>query len=313
MPQRDDFTEQTKRIVAQRAAYRCSKPDCRIDTIGPHTDSTKSLSNGIAAHICAAASGGPRYDSNQTQEERKDIDNAIWLCHNCSDIVDKDEEKYPPSILREWKSSHEQFISDGGGLPNLPEITIQTLDGLTLPTSGTAKITGDDITTYRKHVLEISNRNNQIMPYFKCRIQFPEPIIRYGIDNPPAGSIINCTPDNGGFIVNASGFGSVTMNRGATRVLDLNLDINEIPPQGTIKVHFISIASDDPDYHFQSALSDSLMNYILGEFQYKLHDEYLSRRFLVRMVFESSTRKITSSPCEDYDKTQKLVHRWSLL
>jgi len=40
---RDDFSAETKRILAQRAAYICSNPDCRNNTIGPHSDPAKSL------------------------------------------------------------------------------------------------------------------------------------------------------------------------------------------------------------------------------------------------------------------------------
>ena len=44
------------------------------------TDPTKVIDTGVAAHICAATIGGPRYKAEMTTEERKDINNAIWLC-----------------------------------------------------------------------------------------------------------------------------------------------------------------------------------------------------------------------------------------
>ena len=69
-----------KTALAQRAGYLCSNPDCRRPTSGPHSDPKKALITGEAAHICAAAVGGPRYDANQTPEQRKAITNAIWLC-----------------------------------------------------------------------------------------------------------------------------------------------------------------------------------------------------------------------------------------
>jgi len=105
MPKRDDFPIAIKRILAQRSGYLCSKPGCRKLTIRPHSDPEKSLSNGVAAHINAASKNGPRYDPNQSEEERSSINNAIWLCHDHSDIVDKDEKKYPEELLREWKKS----------------------------------------------------------------------------------------------------------------------------------------------------------------------------------------------------------------
>ena len=51
---RDEFTERVKRTIGERAAHLCSNPECRKLTIGPHSQDSKSLSTGVAAHICAA-------------------------------------------------------------------------------------------------------------------------------------------------------------------------------------------------------------------------------------------------------------------
>ena len=115
---RDDFDKKIVLVLAQRAAYQCSNPDCRRLTIGQHTDPQRSLTYGIAADICAAAPGGPRFDVNQTRDERKSIYNAIWVCHNCSDIIDKDEIAYTVSLLQEWKHRHEEFVRSGGWQTN---------------------------------------------------------------------------------------------------------------------------------------------------------------------------------------------------
>ncbi len=109
---RDNFPKPTVKKLAERAHYICSNPDCKKMTVGPHTDPNKSTITGIAAHICGAKDGAksPRYDKNQTSDERKSIDNGIWLCHDCSDMVDKDEKYYPATLLRQWKKTHEEFI-----------------------------------------------------------------------------------------------------------------------------------------------------------------------------------------------------------
>jgi hypothetical protein len=112
MNKRDDFSKDNIKIIAERAAYLCSNPDCRMITSGPHSDKSKSLKNGIACHICAASAGGPRYDPNQTTEERSSILNAIWLCHNCSDVVDKDPKKYTKDVLLRWKHIHDDYIEN---------------------------------------------------------------------------------------------------------------------------------------------------------------------------------------------------------
>lgn len=86
---RDDFKEKTKDIMAKRVGYRCSNPNCRKPTCGANENPENYSNIGVAAHICAAAPGGKCYDANMTSEERKDIQNGIWLCQSCSSIKGK--------------------------------------------------------------------------------------------------------------------------------------------------------------------------------------------------------------------------------
>ena len=108
--QRDEFSPKTKRTAAERAAFLCSNPRCNRPTIGPHSNPNKAKCLGIAAHICAAAPGGPRYDPKQTATQRKSIRNAIWACTVCGTEIDKDDSPYPVDVLREWKRIHEAFV-----------------------------------------------------------------------------------------------------------------------------------------------------------------------------------------------------------
>jgi tetratricopeptide (TPR) repeat protein len=104
---RDDFSETTKRRLAERVAYRCSSPTCGKQTTGPHSNPEKSIRIGKAAHILAAAPGGPRYSSLQLSEERCSIQNGIWLCSNCADLIDKDASAFSAELLRDWKANAE--------------------------------------------------------------------------------------------------------------------------------------------------------------------------------------------------------------
>ena len=61
---RDDFSSSVKKTMAERVAYLCSNPACRILTIGPHSKSDKVNRLGEAAHITAAIEGGERFDPN---------------------------------------------------------------------------------------------------------------------------------------------------------------------------------------------------------------------------------------------------------
>jgi len=119
-----DFSEATKQALAKRAAQVCSNPECRRPTSGPHSDESKAVNLGEAAHIRAARMG-PRYEANMTDEERAAISNGVWLCKECARKIDVDEAKYPVPLLAKWKGIHEKWISDGKPEPAGREIFVK--------------------------------------------------------------------------------------------------------------------------------------------------------------------------------------------
>jgi hypothetical protein len=105
---RDDFSSETKDLLARRVGFRCSNPNCRKPTSGPQTDPKKSINVGVASHITTASLGGKRYNPNLTSEERKNPNNGIWLCQTCGKLVDNDEVRYTVELINKWKSLSEQ-------------------------------------------------------------------------------------------------------------------------------------------------------------------------------------------------------------
>lgn len=101
---RDNFSPVIKRTLADRAGGICSFPGCNQATTGPSLEApNKGIRNGIAAHIHAAAPGGPRYDPLQSEQARKSIENAIWMCPTHGSLIDKEETAYTPEEIRQWK------------------------------------------------------------------------------------------------------------------------------------------------------------------------------------------------------------------
>jgi len=43
-----------------------------------------------------------------SEEDRKSIENGIWLCQNCGKLVDNDEKAYPSDLLQQWKDLSER-------------------------------------------------------------------------------------------------------------------------------------------------------------------------------------------------------------
>ena len=89
--------------MARRAGYRCSKPDCGMLTCGADSTDEGTINIGVAAHITAAASGGPRYDSILSSEQRKHVSNGIWLCQNHAKLIDSDDSHFTIDDLLDWK------------------------------------------------------------------------------------------------------------------------------------------------------------------------------------------------------------------
>lgn len=104
---RDEFDAKAKEILPRRVGFRCSNPQCRQLTSGPQADPAKAINIGVDAHISAASPGGPRYHPEMSPEERKSIENGIWLCQNCAKLIDNDEKRYPADLLKDWKNQSE--------------------------------------------------------------------------------------------------------------------------------------------------------------------------------------------------------------
>ncbi|MCH9647716.1 MAG: ATP-binding protein, partial [Deltaproteobacteria bacterium] len=117
---RDEFSKETKRILAGRAGHVCSFPGCAQPTSGPSAEAENSLANlGEACHIRAAASGrgARRYDPSMTSEERRALDNGIWMCRTHGKLIDSDEATYTVEQLHQWRREAEkraaQLLRDG--------------------------------------------------------------------------------------------------------------------------------------------------------------------------------------------------------
>lgn len=100
---RDDFSRETADILAKRVAVRCSNPSCRRVTTGPRSDGQRIVNIGVAAHITAASALGPRFDASLTAQQRRSLDNGIWLCQNCAKLVDNDPTRFSVEVLHGWK------------------------------------------------------------------------------------------------------------------------------------------------------------------------------------------------------------------
>jgi hypothetical protein len=120
MARDDDFSLATKRLLAARASYVCSCPECRAPTSGPQLEEDKAVTAGDAAHITAASPKGPRYNPTLSPEERRHYNNGIWLCVTHARIVDQDQSRYTVEELRRWKQEAEAEAERKLARPQIP-------------------------------------------------------------------------------------------------------------------------------------------------------------------------------------------------
>lgn len=102
-------TSPTPSTVKQLFAFsgnQCAFPECKEvlvfekDVIGE------------ICHIEAENSKGPRYNTAQTDDERRAFENLILLCPKHHKIIDGDEGKYVVGILKGYKADHEKQFKE---------------------------------------------------------------------------------------------------------------------------------------------------------------------------------------------------------
>ena len=295
---RDEFSERVKRTVAERAAYICAK--CRRPTVGPHSDPDKSLKTGEACHICAAAPGGPRFNADQTAEERSGIENAIWLCNECSTRIDKDESAYPVDVLAERKRNHETWIRNGGIVPSLPIVSLTTIKGRTLP-EVPSQVTMPDCADFREHTLKVTNCSDAQLLMIDARVQVPEPIVNsFGRDK-PVGINVVWQPIRPQMIASIEGGGTVTRNRAPLPTNVYRLQIDRLLPSQSVEIGFTTSTKihEEHDLSFDQgpfAGTDEppfVRNYIDGAFQFAYQGAILKKRFFAPIAFDKVARQFS--------------------
>ena len=113
--------------VARAVGYRCSNPECNQPTVGANAAQDGIVTIGVAAHICAASSGGPRYNAAQSREARRSKDNGIWLCQNCGRLVDADAQKFSVEVLTGWRRVAQERAFRELVAPETPALRVEAV------------------------------------------------------------------------------------------------------------------------------------------------------------------------------------------
>ena len=109
MPMKENNkARQIKQSVRERlftlSGNQCTHPECNRSLY----IESGTMRVGIICHVEAVSKGGPRYNPDMTDDERRHYDNLILLCDDHHHVIDnkENEGKYSVKLLKRWKTEH---------------------------------------------------------------------------------------------------------------------------------------------------------------------------------------------------------------
>lgn len=100
-------TADTVRRLFLLSGNQCAFPGCNHPII---TEDGTYV--GELCHICAAEEGGERFDPTQSNEDRRQFENLLLLCHD-HHVLTNDVVEYPVERMRNIKADHESSFTLG--------------------------------------------------------------------------------------------------------------------------------------------------------------------------------------------------------
>jgi hypothetical protein len=98
----------TKRLFAV-SGNLCAFPNCRNALV----DAESGKVTGRICHIKARSEDGPRYDPQQSDDERHGFANLVLMCPIHHDVIDADPDSYTVERLLQLKTKHEALHAAG--------------------------------------------------------------------------------------------------------------------------------------------------------------------------------------------------------
>ena len=114
---------------------------------------------GELCHIEAASEGGPRYNANQSPDERISFENLIVMCTYHHKLVDKNKESFTVERLKKMKSDHEKNRKPIDVSDNLLEKAIKSVEQQYEQLDAGVKSVKEET----KEIVKITRENNAIL------------------------------------------------------------------------------------------------------------------------------------------------------
>lgn len=154
------FSRKTIKHLFALSGNVCAFPAC----LSPIVDSRTGVVTGDICHIRAKSPKGPRFDPNQSREERDSASNLILLCREHHRIVDTQPEHYPASALLEMKAAKEPYVarSQRPGDERLVKLLLDDHRRIEL-TNNSGNIAIDSPGAIQAHILNIKTGNSKVV------------------------------------------------------------------------------------------------------------------------------------------------------
>ena len=176
--------------------------------------------------------------------------------------IDKDPDRYPAETLCRWKLEHERWVDGQGWVPDLPRFELIEQQGLTVPLNAGVTITSEHTEKYRERTLVIHNQNRVPLYDLAFEIQLPEPIAHAFPPTKPPSCNLTFEPNQPKVVANASGGGSVSINRPLRPTPNWRFSIDRLAAGSAVQISFWT----EPDW------MDDVMGFADAGFDSGMHN-----------------------------------------
>ncbi len=201
-------------------------------------------------------------------------------------------------LLLCWKQTHEDWLKNGGIVPGLPQFSIETVAGFTLPDEPGA-ISLNELKDLREHRVRVRNSSDAMILMFDARLQLPEPIVARWDKYRPPGVAVQFKPDRPEMMV--GGTGTVTRLRPPSPSTVFRQRIDRLPPKHTLEIAIYTSMKphQDHDVSFDSGPfaeligADHLLHFIDGSYQFEYRGATLTKNFFAPIYYDKDTRAMS--------------------
>lgn len=173
MEKRADFSATTRKIMAERAGYQCSVLNCGRLTVGPGPGQAR-VRIGMAAHIYAAASGGPRGTGGLSAAERRAPENGIWCCYSHGKAIDSDTgNAFSAAQLKAWKRLHEARKS--AEITGVPQDRFGLVESILVNSAPVLSLSGRKFELGMRNIITGPNASGKtVLARFIASVAYPD-------------------------------------------------------------------------------------------------------------------------------------------